>query len=126
MAVPFKISPRALSKELAKLASAVHTCDEQGNEITKEQALADLVWKMALGWEELVKDEDTGQIKRTKHAPLSWAIQYLYERLEGRAAVASPDNAGGIKAAERVGDLAKQRINQLAAIKAGPPTKKES
>jgi hypothetical protein len=34
-----------------------------------------------------------------------------------------PDNEGGMKAADKVRDLAKQRVNALAAASAGGPPK---
>lgn len=118
-----KMGSKALSTELAKLASDVHSMSNDGVPITNEQALAKLIWRTALGWVELVKD-DEGKLKQKLHPPASWAMQYLYERLEGKAPIAAPDNSSGMRASEKVSKLAKDRVNQLAVAAAGPPEKK--
>jgi hypothetical protein len=121
-----KIGGKALTGELRKLASEVHTSDAHGNAITKEQALSDLIWKQALGWEEVTRDE-MGNLVKVLHKPVAWAQQYLFERLEGKAPIAMPDNDGGMKAADKVRQLAKDRINARAVASAGigkPPKHK--
>jgi hypothetical protein len=118
---------RALTSELKKLASEVHTITNDGTPVTREQALADMIWKLALGWTEVQRDEE-GNAKKVIHPPVAWAMQYLFERIEGKAPQAITEDGGGIKAADRVRELAKDRINGLARVAAGPPSikKKES
>jgi len=125
MASPLgRLGTRALTNELRKLAAEVHTITNDGTPVTREQALADMIWKLALGWTETVLDEE-GNRKKVTHPPVAWAMQYLFERIEGKAPQAIVEDAGGIKAADRVRELAKDRINSLARVAAGPPSIKK-
>jgi hypothetical protein len=126
MAVPGRLSNKALTAELRKLAVIINVehFDDDGSPLTNEQALARLIWKMALGYTETVID-DNGTRQKVTHKPVAWAMQYLFERIEGKAQVAQPENESGMKAADKVRDLAKQRINALAAgVTSGPPKHK--
>lgn len=114
------MAARALTKELAALAGEIHGLDADDNPITRRQALADLIWKFALGWEEVSRD-DVGNVTRVQHKPAPWAMQYIFERIEGRAAVAVMGNEGSKKASEKVRELATDRINAMSASAAGPP-----
>lgn len=105
-----RLSTKTLTSELRKLADQMHTIDDEGNPITNEAALAQLVWKMALGYVE--KDE---QGKETYHKPAAWAIQYIYERMDGKVPQAIAEEETRVKAAEKVRSMAKERINALAA-----------
>lgn len=121
MAKPF--SQRALTKHLTTIGAEAHTIDDAGNPITKEEALARLLWNKALGYEEQTRD-DEGTLKTLKHKPESWAIQYIYDRREGRTAPTILEDEARVKAADKVRDLAKQRVNQLAAKAAPTPATK--
>lgn len=114
MPVQGRFGGKALTGELRKLAQEVHTSAPDGTPITKEQALADLIWKQALGWEEVLRDEN-GSLTKKVHTPVAWAQQFLWERMEGKAPVAIAENEGGMKAADKVRSLAKDRVNALAA-----------
>lgn len=121
MAAPQKFSTRALTRYLNEMGALVHTVDDEGNAISREQALADLLWKKALGYTEMTRDDD-GNMKQMVHKSESWAMQYIFERREGKAPVAlnTGDNEGRIKAADKVRELARERLNKLATAKAGP------
>lgn len=102
--------------------------DGEIRSITRYEALAELLWKKALGWiEEVDEKGDKGVMVRTKreHKPESWAAQLIYERWEGKTPVAMPEVGRGLTAADRVRDLSKARINRLAkeasGQQAGPP-----
>jgi hypothetical protein len=118
-----KLSTRNLTKHLTELGQQIHTVDDEGNPITREQALAELLWKKALGWIEETRD-DEGTLQKVVHKPESWAIQYIYERREGKSIPTLPDDADRVRASDRVRELAKQRLNQLATVAAGAPAKK--
>lgn len=111
---------KKLSEELAKLAKEAHTITDDGTVVTREQALADLIWKQALGWKEKVRDEE-GNLKEVSHPPVAWAQQYVYERCDGKAPMAEIDQVKGIKASERIRDLSRNRLNALVPVKKGPP-----
>ena len=111
---------KKLSEELAKLAKEAHTILNDGTPVTKEQVLAELIWKQALGWDEKVRDE-CGNLKEIHHPPVAWCAQFLYERCDGKAPMAEIDQVKGIKASERIRDLSRNRLNALVPVKKGPP-----
>lgn len=109
----------ALSHELRKLAGQVHTLLDDGTQVTREEQLAQLIWNQALGWNEKKRDEN-GTLQEIWHPPVAWAQQYLFERIEGKAQVATGTEQKGMTAAEKVRGLAKDRLNALVPVK-GPP-----
>lgn len=112
-------STRALTRHLNELGREVHTVNDAGDPITREEALARRLWDMALGWEEQTRD-DEGNLKTVKHPPVAWAMQYVYDRKEGRTAPTVLEDEGRVRAADKVRELAKDRVNQLASAAAGP------
>ena len=121
MAAPGIKGSVALSAELRKLAAEVHTIDNNGDQVTREEALAAMIWKQALGWIEEVRDDD-GTLRKVTHPPVAWCQQFLFERIEGKAQVSTEQTGAKVTAREKVGELARDRLNALAkaAIK-GPP-----
>ena len=123
MAAPGKLGIKSLTAELRKLAVEAHTVKDDGTPVTREAALADMIWKLALGWTETTRDEN-GNLKTVVHPPVAWAMQYCFERLEGKAPISATENEGGVRAADRVRQLAKDRLNQIAAtLVVGKPPK---
>ena len=111
---------RALTNELKKLAGHVVNVLPDGTQVTRAEALAELIWKYALGWVEETRDEH-GNRRKVEHPPVAWAMQYVFERSEGKAPVANAEASTGMRAADRVRELARDRINSMAAVAAGPP-----
>lgn len=113
-----KYNSRQLTNHLRELAAEVHDWemedDGEGRVITKGEALARLLWQRALGYDE-VKVDDEGREKRIKHDPAQWAIQLIYERMEGRSPQAIAEDENRRRAKDKVSDLAKARVNELAA-----------
>jgi hypothetical protein len=99
-------------REFAKEAYENGLLDD-GTCQTREQALANLIWHRALGYTE-ERTDDEGTVHETYHPPEKWAIQLIWERMEGRVSEAKAEDGGRITAAERVRELATQRINALA------------
>lgn len=114
---------RAFTDELRRLGEEIVDTDGDGNPITRRQKLGLMVWQQALGWDEKTRDEN-GDLKLIKHPPVAWCQQLLYDRVDGRAAVAAPSNESGLKASEKVRTLAKDRLNAMAAGKTIPPAHK--
>ena len=106
---------RAATVEITRLirerGNEFHTVDDDGNPLTRLQALALLVWKKALGWTET--DPKTGT--ETVHSPDRGFITMIYDRLDGKMAPAVADT-GKKKAtlSDRVGEQSKKRLNSLA------------
>lgn len=118
--VPGKLYGKHLTEELRKLAVEAVDITPDGDPITRQQKLARMIWNYALGWSEKLRDAD-GNLVEKIHPPVAWAMQYLYERMEGRAPNAMPESEAGIKATDKVRELAKQRLNALLGKKPGPP-----
>jgi len=118
------LSTKALTTSLRALSGQAIDIEPDGTPITRYEKLAKLIWDQALGYTEKVRD-DEGNLKEIVHKPVAWAQQYVFERLEGKAIMAVAEEDGRIKAAEKVRDLAKDRINKLAGkmagVKSGPP-----
>lgn len=106
---------RAATVEITRLirerGNEFHTVDDEGNPLTRLQALALLIWKKALGWTET--DPKTGT--EIIHNPDRGFITMVYDRLDGKMAPAVADN-GKKKAtlSDRVGEQSKRRLNQMA------------
>lgn len=111
-----KFAGAALTKELKKLAVEVVEMDEGGSPLTREQVLARMIWRQALGWTEVVRD-DNGNKKEIKYPPVAWCQQFLFERVEGKAAPVQAEAGQKITAAEKVSELARERANKLAGLK---------
>jgi len=99
-----------LSKYLRMLALDIETMDEDGNLVTKAQALAALVWKHALGFEEQNPDDPD---KKVQHRPATWAVDLLYNRIEGKIPLAVVEE-GAHSLTERVSDMGKAKINAIS------------
>ena len=106
---------RAATVEITRLirerGNEFHTVDDEGNPLTRLQALALLVWKKALGWTEV--DPKTGT--EIVHSPDRGFITMIYDRLDGKMAPAVADT-GKKKAtlSDRVGEQSKRRLNQMS------------
>ena len=137
MGKPQKYNSRQLTENLRQLAAEVHDWDPNEGAKSKGQALAELLWKKALGYTDKTTD-DEGNEKEVYHKPEAWAIQLVYERMEGRTPQAIQDDEGNKrKAKDQVRDLAKSRLNDMAktaadtagdaeSLKAkGPPKRKK-
>jgi len=109
---------RKISRATRKLVDWLHdigaeafTIDEEGEIITKDEQLARMMFRMALGWEE--KDPDNPD-RLVKHKPDKQMMMFIVERREGKSPMAKPDEAETATAAEKVSDLARARLNKLA------------
>lgn len=116
---------KLLSKFIREIAS--EKCDDpvikaKGEDavmVTKAEAIARYIWRVALGWEESVdvldRDGKKTGIRPEVHKPDKWAINMIWDRLEGRAGAA--DLKGGsdkASLADKVSGLGAKRVNQIA------------
>lgn len=119
MKIPGKLGAKALTEALRRLSFEATTITDDGTPLSRAEQLADLVWKYALGWTESTTTPE-GRKVEIKHPPVAWAMQYMFERLEGKAPIAVQDENPGIKAADKVRQLAVDRVNSMAKV-GGPP-----
>jgi hypothetical protein len=108
-----------LTKFLRNLAAEIHTTADNGDPVTKAHALALVLWDRALGYEE---QDPKNHNEKVRHNPEAWAIQLIYERLEGRSPVAIADTKGST-VAQKVSELGKSKINALVIPPAPPEIK---
>lgn len=107
-----KYAPRQLTKFLKTLAMEAETIDDMGEVVTKGQTLAALLFKKALGYIEMGRDENGGH-REIYHKPESWAIQYIYDRLEGRVPQAVIEEKDGPSIADKIREISVAKANAL-------------
>ncbi len=101
---------RLLSSHLRKIAQEATEVNSEGGMITKSEALARLMFKMALGY--TVKDVKTNV--EITYAPDKGMISLLWDRIEGRAGPVNDSDAQKRSLPKKVSDENKKRANNLA------------
>ncbi len=106
---------QGLSNWLAKIGEEIFIGEDIGEDgeieqITKDERLARLIWKRALGYEEDVINPDKTEGHRV-HLPDPKAQQFIFERRDGKFAV--PQEGGGVKALDKLTEEMKQRLNAM-------------
>ena len=104
-----------LSKYLRMLAMDIETIDDTGDPVTKAEVLAQLVWKHALGFTEMDPKIEGVQLY---HPPATWAVDLLYNRIEGKIPLAVVEDQGR-SLTDKVTDLGQAKVNELAERAAG-------
>lgn len=114
-----KILTDLLRRELDKVHDET---DENGDPITKAQAIIQSIVRDATGYTEKTRD-DAGTLKEIKHPAVAWAKQWIVDRIEGKAVPTTGEAEAGIRAADKVRELSRDRVNALtkATAKKGPP-----
>ncbi len=82
---------------------------DEGSMITKAEALARLMFKLALGWEE--DDVKTG--KKKVHNPSAGMIALIWDRIEGRSVPLVGDGGQGRTLPKKVSEESKNRLNRM-------------
>jgi hypothetical protein len=123
-----KFNSKAVTRHVRELGEqADQIVEELGEIVTRNQALAMLIWKMALGYEEKIPDPDNeGKTILVRHKPERWAIEMLYDRQEGKTPQALDDGGGKMSALDKVSEIATRRLNALATKGDNPPPFKRS
>ncbi|HDY86802.1 MAG TPA: hypothetical protein ENH82_01660 [bacterium] len=85
---------------------------EEDRIASKAEAMARLMWKFALGFNEV--DVKTGKIVAYK--PDKAMIALIYDRVEGRSPVAIKEDDGKLTVSERVSEQGKKRISQAGGL----------
>ncbi len=100
-------------REIAQEGTEFDNRPDGGGMITKAEALARLMWKMALGHTTKVEVADKGIIE-TIHAPDRGMIQLIWDRIEGRATPVNDNLHNKRKLPAKVSDANKDRLNNMA------------
>lgn len=116
---------KLLSKYIKEIANEIHddpvikAKGEDAAMVTKAEAIARYIFKLALGYEEEVDVLDKAGkkigIKPVRYRPDKWAINVIWDRIEGRVG-ATDLKAGSDKAslADKVSEQGKKRLGQIA------------
>ena len=104
---------RLLSEHLRKIAQEetelVKGTSNDDRMITKAEALARLMFKLALGWtEENFKDG-----KKKVHNPSAGMIALIWDRIEGRSVPLVGDGKQGRTLPNKVSEESKNRLNRM-------------
>ena len=92
---------------------------ETGNArvVTKAEALARTMWRLALGWKEEYTEEDAVTHRKKlivkQHKPDNAMIALIFDRVEGKVASQESDKAKRQPLSQKVGEQAKRRVNAL-------------
>lgn len=109
------VSSRLFSASIRKEFEKPESVDDEGNIITRAEILAKILVKKAMGYVEIIEGVEI------VHPPERWAIELLYDRMEGRVAAAEPEKLTSKTVAEKVGHMAKLSINSMTkAVVKGP------
>ena len=116
---------KLLSKYIREIASEIHddpVIKAKGEEavmLTKAEAIARHIFKLALGYEEEVDVLDKAGkkigIKSVIHQPDKWAINVIWDRLEGRTGAADvKSDSRKASVADRMSAQGKKRLDNIA------------
>jgi len=99
-----------LIKQIAQEKTELIKDENEGDRIaTKAEALARLIWKKALGYQEV--DPKTQMLEVFK--PDKDMIALIYDRMEGKAGIGDISGQGD-NIPRKISDLNKQKLNKLA------------
>ena len=118
------VAGKLLSKFIREIASEeyddpiIKARGEEAVMVTKAEAIARHIWSVALGYVEeidIYKDGVKVGVKLETHRPDKWAINIIWDRMEGRVGQADA-KAGSDKAslADKVSEQGKKRLAQIA------------
>jgi hypothetical protein len=97
---------RKIAQESTELVADPNQGDRMA---TKAEALARLMWKMALGY----KEEDVKTGKAVIVHPDKGMMSLLFDRIEGRASMSGDLNPNKRTVADRISEQSKDRLNSL-------------
>ena len=112
-----KYNSRQLTDHIRELLAEASEVMEEGDNgeikcLTKGEVLADLIVKRALGYRKTTRT-DEGEEKTEEFPPERWAIELVWDRVEGKTPQAVQEDDRSLRVAERVSDLSKKRLNKM-------------
>ncbi len=116
---------RLLSDYLRRIAQEqtefVKGPDGDDTMVSKAEALARLMFKLALGWDEVVSKKSNGNIIEItkKHNPSMGMIALIWDRIEGRSVPLAGDDKQGRTLPKKISEENKRRMNELATGDSG-------
>jgi len=113
MSRPKKYNTKQLTNHLRQMAAEAFDMTVDGDVITRGEALAIGLWERALGYME-EKVDDEGVKTKVYHPAAAWAMQLVYDRMEGKTPPALVEDESRVTASDKVRALATARANDLA------------
>jgi len=101
---------RSIALEQTEL---IKDTDGEDRLVSKAEAVAQWLWKEALGYIQEIVHED-GTKEEIVHQPDKWAIDRIWDRMEGRAPLMNPEKKDRRSIADRVSEQGKKRSNKIA------------
>ncbi len=98
---------RKIAQEETELIKSEGSDDDRM--VTKAEALARLMFKLALGWEE--ENLKTGVMK--VHNPSAGMIALIFDRMEGRSTPLTDNDKQGRALPKKVSEESKNRLNRM-------------
>jgi len=102
-------------KKIANEETETVLVEGEDRMVTKAEALARLMWKMALGFEES-KITVNGEVKDFIHNPDKGMMGAIIDRIEGRAIPTVTTGKGGRTVTDKVSEQGKSRISEAGGI----------
>ncbi len=106
-----------LSNHLRKIAQEetefIKGTSDNDRMITKAEALARLMFKLALGWEEEIENVKTGVKIIKMHNPSAGMIALIWDRIEGRSVPLTSGDKQGRTLPKKVSEESKNRLNRM-------------
>ena len=81
--------------------------------VSKAEALARLMFKLALGWEEEIENIKTGAKIIKMHNPSAGIIALIWDRIEGRSVPLAGDDRQSRALPKKVSEESKNRLNRM-------------
>jgi hypothetical protein len=106
---------RQIANEKTESDGSLNPGDGRVRMMSKAEALARQIWRLALGWKEDVKVEKDGKVKMVEkhHPPDPKFVDIVLDRIEGKVAAQGEDKVKKQPLSERVSDLAKRKLNAM-------------
>jgi len=106
-------------RQIAEEKTELIQKDGEDTIASKAEALARLMWKLALGYTEILPTYKDGQLvghSEIIHAPDRYMMDLVFNRIEGRAPVAIKEGGDKITVSERVSEEGKKRIANAGGL----------
>ncbi len=82
--------------------------------VTKAEALARLMFKLALGWEEIIYKKGDEKVTKIKiHNPSAGMMALIWDRIEGKSVPLVGDGKQGRTLPNKVSEESKNRLNRM-------------
>lgn len=104
------LAGKFLSNALRELSQEAHDIDGDHTK-NKSECLARYVWDAALGYVCVTLDKETGERKEKVIPPQTWAINLIFDRIEGKVVPSDDGSRQDTPMATRLEKINKNQFN---------------